>query len=487
MKEPARALVAALPAIQNRLSLDTPGDRLPLPPHPPDRRQETATILRISLPLTAAYIAEMGMVITDMIIVGRLGSNELAAVGLAGDWFWVLLLIGMGVISIVGVIAAQNFGAGDRAAVIASCEQGMIAATIASIPVMLLVWYLGPVLGWARQDPEVVQLITDYSRILTWSVLPALWFSVMRNYTTALARNAVIGTITIAALVLNLVLNYTLVYGKFGFPALGVVGAGFGTTIVNYVMFAALVVHVMWSKQLKNYRPKIIPRRIDRRLLREIFALGIPISLTQFLNGAMFTVSAVVVGMISAATLAAQQIVYSVIYLSLTAAGALGDSVRVRVAYGIGLRSVSAARQSVHIAFFLAAVTTFLATLVLWLFPHALVGIFLDTNDPANSNVAGIAVSLSIYAGMFLLLDGVLLVAANALRGLRDTKSPLWISMAGYWAVGLGSGLWLCFPLGYGADGLWWGLVAGVLFSNILMFRRLALRLAEADVSLRAY
>ena len=126
------------------------------------------------MPLTAAYVAEIGMFITDMIIVGRLGSNELAAVGLAGDWFWVLLLIGMGVISIVGVFAGQCLGAGDRQGVIASSEQGMIAATAASIPVMLCVWYLGPVLSYAKQDPEVIRLITDYSRILTWAVLPAL-------------------------------------------------------------------------------------------------------------------------------------------------------------------------------------------------------------------------------------------------------------------------------------------------------------------------
>ena len=188
----------------------------------PTRRQETATILGISLPLTAAYVAEMGMVITDMIIVGRLGSNELAAVGLAGDWFWVLLLIGMGVISIVGVIAAQNLGEGNKRGVIEAGEQGMIAATITSIPVMLCVWYLGPVLGWARQDPEIVQHITDYSRILTWAVIPALWFVVLRNYITALAKSAAVGWITLAALGLNAALNYTLVYGKFGFPALGV-------------------------------------------------------------------------------------------------------------------------------------------------------------------------------------------------------------------------------------------------------------------------
>jgi MATE family multidrug resistance protein len=450
----------------------------------PSARQETGTIIDISLPLTAAYVAEMGMVITDMIIVGRLGSNELAAVGLAGDWFWVLLLIGMGVISIVGVIAAQCLGAGDDRGVVEVGEQGMIAATITSIPVMACVWYLGPVLGWARQDPDIVRLITDYARVLTWAVFPALWFVALRHYVTALARSSAIGWITVAALGLNVALNYTLVYGKFGFPALGVTGAGYGTTIVNWVMFAALAVHVLQSRHFAGHRPTIVPRRINRELLREMFSLGIPISATQFLNGAMFTVAAVVVGIISAATLAAQQIVYSVIYLSLSAAAALGDAVRVRVAYGIGRRLVDASRQSAHIAFALAAATTLLAALILWIFPNALVGVFLDTADPDNANVLDISIELSTWAGWFLLLDGVLMVVANAIRGLRDTRSPLVISLAGYWAVGLGSGLVLCFPLGFGATGLWWGLVAGVAFSNILMFRRFTARLADARVAL---
>ena len=199
----------------------------------PTRREETTTLIRIGAPLTAAYVAEMGMFITDMIIVGQLGSNELAAVGLAGDWFWVLLLIGMGVISIVGVIAAQCLGAGDRQGAVDAGEQGMIAATITSIPVMLCVWFLGPVLEFAKQDPAVVGLITGYSKVLTLAVLPALWFVVLRHYITALARSAAIGWITVFALGLNIALNYTLVYGKFGFPALGVVGAGIGTTAVN--------------------------------------------------------------------------------------------------------------------------------------------------------------------------------------------------------------------------------------------------------------
>lgn len=450
----------------------------------PSKAQETRTILGISAPLTAAYIGEMAMVITDMIIVGRLGSNELAAVGLAGDWFWVLLLIGMGVISIISVIAAEHLGNGDIGAVVEAGEQGLIAAAITAIPVMLCVWYLGPVLGWAKQDPAIVALITAYSRVLAWAVFPALCFVVMRNYITALARSAAIGWITVAAVALNLLLNYTLVYGKFGFPAMGVVGAGFGTTIVNWVMLAALLAYILRSKHFELYRPRILPRRINRPLLREMFALGLPISLTQFLHGAMFTVAAVVVGMLSAATLAAQQIVYSVLYLSLSASAAVGEAVRVRVAFGIGLGSVDASQQSAQISFVLAAIATLGAAAVLWIFPGTLVGLFLDASKPENAAVVAISLGLSVYAGMFLLLDGMLIVFANAIRGLRDTRSPLWINLAGYWVVGLGSGLWLCFPMDFGAAGLWWGLIAGVLFSNILMYRRFIRRLAQARLPL---
>jgi MATE family multidrug resistance protein len=369
--------------------------------------------------------------------------------------------------------------------VIAACEQGMIAATITSVPVMLCVWQLGPVLAWARQDAEVVRLIMDYSRVLTWAVFPALWFAVLRNYITVLARSAAIGWITVAALGLNAVLNYTFVYGEFGFPAMGVVGAGYGTTIVNWLMFLALATHVMSSRHFAEFRPLIVPRHINRKLLGEIFSLGFPISLTQFLNGAMFTVAAVVVGVISAATLAAQQIVYSVIYLSLSAAAALGDAVRVRVAYGIGRRSAAASRQSAHISILLAGLTTFVAALILWVFPEALVGIFLDTANPDNAAVLEISIGLSIYAGIFLLLDGVLIVVANAIRGLRDTQSPLWITVAGYWAVGLGLGVWLCFVMDHGADGLWYGLIVGAVFSNLLMYRRFARRMKVAEESLQ--
>lgn len=450
------------------------------------RRQETRTILKISVPLMAAYIAEMGMMITDMIIVGRLGSNELAAVGMAADWFYVLLLIGMGFISIVGVLVAQSYGEGNADAVKESAEQGMIVATICAIPVMLAVWYLGPALEFANQDPDVIRLIRDYSRPLALGVMPVLWFVVFRNYVSALEKASGIMTITVLALVANLVINYALVFGKFGLPALGVTGAAYGTSIVNWLMFLTLAFHVRYSDDLRAYRLSIIPRSFNKNRCKEIFRLGLPVTGAQMLGAGMFTIVAIMAGMLGAEFLAAQMVVYSVIYVGMSASLGLGDAIRVRVAFGMGLRSVEAARQSASIALSLTAATVLVASIFLWFFPEILVGFFLNTADPANAIVQEIAVGFSVFAGLFLLVDGTLIVVANGLRGLRDTRSTFWITMVAYWVIGIGAGGWLCFSMGYGAAGLWWGLVAGSVTGIVLMLARLRSQFALAQSRLSA-
>jgi len=435
----------------------------------------------------AAYVAEMAMVITDMIIVGRLGSNEVAAVGLAGDLFWIFLLIGMGLISIVGVLAAQSLGAGDHAGVVRAGEQGLWVATLTSLPVAACVWYMAPALEALQQDPAVIELVRGYSRALAWAVPPALWFVVLRNYVTALARSAVVGWIMAAAVALNALFNIVLVFGHFGLPALGVRGAGIGTSIVNWLMFAGFAVYIRLAPFLARYRPSIPPRRVDAGMLRDIFTLGLPVALTQILNGGMFSTAAILAGMLGAAALAAQQIIYSVIYLALSAAAGLADAVRVRVAYSVGAEDARAAGRAARTALLLALGATSLGSCLLWLAPELLTGIFLDTSDPDNARVLQHALAVSALAGLFLLLDGTQMVSADALRGLRDTRTPLWISFLGYWVVGLGAGSLLGFGLGLGVAGIWSGLVAGVALCNgllVLQFRRrlrsTAARLAPA-------
>src|SRR6056297_84451 len=436
----------------------------------PTRAGERASLTAISGPLIAAYLVEMAMLIIDMIIVGHLGSIELAAVGLAGDWFYVLLLIGMGTVSMVAVLVAQARGRGDRQAAGRVVEQGLLVATVFSLPVMIATWYLAPLLGLAGQDQRVVAAVAPYTHALTFAVLPILWFTVLRNYVTAVEKPMVIFVLSVAALILNAGLNYTLVFGHFGLPALGVFGAGLGTTIVSWLMFVALAVHVggrhglriRWSRAIAIGPP-------DRPLAGKLVSLGLPVAGAQLLSGGMFTVAAVLVGLLGAVQLAAQQIVYTVVYISLSIAAGLGDAVRVRVAFGTGKGSPPAARQAAAITLRMGLAVLGLAAMVLWFLPGAIVGLFLDPAQADTDAVREAAVSFAVAAGLFQLLIGLQIIAANAMRGLGDTRTPMFYAVLGYWLLGLGSGTVACFAFGLGGVGLWWGMTGGVAVSATLM------------------
>ncbi|MEJ2602842.1 MAG: MATE family efflux transporter [Gammaproteobacteria bacterium] len=435
----------------------------------PTRRGERRSLLAISGPLIAAYLVEMAMLIIDMMIVGHLGSIELAAVGLAGDWFYVLLLIGMGTVSMVAVLVAHARGTGDTRGANRAVEQGLLVATLFSVPIMLLTWYLGPLLALAGQDPGVVASVGPYAQALTPAVPPILWFTVLRNYVTAIEKPMIIFTLSVAALVLNAGLNYALVFGRFGFPALGVFGAGLGTTVVSWLMFVAMAVHVGGAGRELDIRWSRTFIGIEPALFRRLVALGLPVAGAQLLSGGMFTVAAVLVGLLSATELAAQQIVYTVVYVSLSIAAGLGDAVRVRVAFGMGRGSPPAARQAAAITFRIGLAVLGVAALMLWLLPEAIVSLFLNLEDDGSAAVVSAAASIAIAAGLFQALIGLQIIAANAMRGLHDTRTPMRYAVLGYWILGLGSGTFACFTLGLGSTGLWWGMTAGVAVSSTLL------------------
>ncbi|HMB75120.1 MAG TPA: MATE family efflux transporter [Kiloniellaceae bacterium] len=435
----------------------------------PTRRVETAVLLRIALPLAGAYLAEFAMFLTSRMVVGRLGYRELAAVGQAGELAFELLVVLMALLSVVGVLVAHAEGAGQPAAAGQAARQGFLVATLLAVPATLFVWNLDALLSVLGQDPAVVTLMPPYQRALAGMVLPLLWFAVLRNFVAALARTGAVMVITLAALALNLLLTFGLVEGRFGLPALGLAGAGWATTIVHWSMLLALFVYVYCTPLFRGYGLFFGRLRVLLPVWYEILRLGLPVAGLAILESSLFAAVSILSGTLGAVELATYQVISAWIGVPFVMAHGMAEAAMVRVSFAVGRGSHRAARQAGVLGMLLTV--GFLAALVAvpLQLPEVLVRIFLRPDDPGFAEVAALVARLMYIAALFQVFDGLQVVAAMALRGLKDTLVPLWLAAVGYWVLGIGGGCLLAFALGLGADGLWWGLALGLFVTGTLL------------------
>ncbi len=437
---------------------------------------ELRAILRISGPLAAAYLAEIAMGITDMLFVGRLGSVELAAVGLASSVLFEILIVAVGVVSMVAVLAAEARGAGSAEGVRCAVRQGFLVALLLGIPGTIIGWNLAPLLAMTGQDPRVIAFADQYLHAAAWAIIPYLLFVVLRSFVAALARAGSVMVVTVTAIGINAVLTYALVFGNLGMPALGVAGAGWATTITIWLMLAALVFHTGVSRSFRAFRLYAAGLDLDASVLREILRLGAPVAGITLLESGLFAAVSIAMGVLGASWLAANQIVLNVLAVGFVVALAIGEAAGVRISHGTGVGKPHDVRRSAVIGVGLGSVVMILFASLLWLFPRQIVSVFLDVGDAGNSEVVAYAVILAGIAAVFQVFDGLQAIATRALRGMKDTLVPMWIASIGYWVLGAAGGWALSFPLGYGARGLWWGLALGLIVTAVALVWRLMAR-----------
>ena len=454
-------------------------------PGAPSWRQEARTLAKITAPIAAGFLAEMAMNFSDTLIIGRVvGGVALGAVSLSAHVLFSLLVACMGVISIVGAFAAQSHGAADPAALARAIRQGFWVATMLSLPAMVIGWYLPAVLRWLGQDPQVVAIADAYLKGLVWCFLPYMWFTVLRNFVTTLHRNVSTMVISVAAIGVNLGLVYSLVTGAFGLPALGVRGAGYGTSLVSLGMFLAQAAHVATAKGLREYRIFAGVFRFDAALCGRIFRVGLPAGGMSTVESGLFLAVQLLIGTLGVIALAANQIAFTFLSIVFMIPAALAQAATARVGFGLGSGNPAAARRSGLVAIGLSTAYMAVMGLFMSMNAEAIVAVFLDPADPAAAEVLPLAASLIVIAAVYQIVDGGQIIAMGALRGLSDTMVPFMLGLLGYWVIGMGSGYLFGFVLGHGAIGLWWGLALGLAASASLLtwrFHRRTLSLLLAQ------
>ena len=450
-------------------------------------RRETGRTLTLALPMVGAYVAELGMWWTDQAIVGRLGADELAAAGIAGGIMFQGLMISMGVLSIVAVLVGNAFGGGRPQAVAGAVRQGLHAATLLTVAVMVYTWFVPNLLALAEQPAALVELGGTYVRAFMFGIAPMLYFTVLRSFVAGVSRPLVVTLITVAAIPLNLGINVVLVFGatvplsliEVTIPAMGIAGAAWGSTLVNWLMLLALAADALWMPAARPYRVLSGLLRHDAVEWRTIWRLGVPVGLLSFVEGAMFVAVGLLAGLIGIATLAANQIAGNMIGLTAMISMGIGEAAAVRVAQEMGAGRREGARMAGFVAIGLGVIVALALAVPLLAVPDLLAAMFLDTDDPANAETVRIVAVLCAVAALFLVFDCAQIIAARALRGLHDTAMPAWISVAGYWVLGVPLAALLAFPMGLEGAGLWLGMAAGLAVAAVwlsLRFARLARR-----------
>ena len=326
----------------------------PAVPAAPVERAQVATSLGhecrlqglLAMPLVAASLAELGMWYTDSIVVGRLGSVELAAVSLSGMLIWEIVLAGVAVISMVAVIVGKAYGQGDAVASRRALQQGMWVATALAPVGMVVAWFLMDALALTNQDPAVIALGEEYLRAMMWAIPALLWYAVLQHFLTGLSRPLVVTSTVWLALPVNLALNYGLVFGEFGLPALGVAGAGYASSIVGWLMFLSLAAYLAVARAIRPYRIFKGLFEFHGATWRQIWRLGLPTAGTWMIYGSVFQMITIFVGMFGAMALAANHIAVSVLAFQSVLAEALGEAASVRIAQETGAGRPAAATRA---------------------------------------------------------------------------------------------------------------------------------------------
>lgn len=427
-------------------------------------------ILLLGLPLIGGHLAQLAIMFTDTAMIGRYGVAELAALTLASTVFSLFFLFGSGFAWAVMPMVACFDAGNDHPQIRRATRMGLWLSAGFFALVMPLLWYSGSLLLALGQVPQVAADAQTYLRIAGWGLLPALGVMVFKSFLAALEHTRVVFWITVAAAIANAIANYALIFGNWGAPELGIRGAAVaslvahGCSLIGVVAYARLRLphYSLWRR---FWRP-------DVEMLREVFALGWPIGLTTLAEVGLFAATAILIGWIGPAPLAAHGIALQLSGLTFMVHLGLANVATVRAGQARGRGDTELLMRDAHMLFALSLATVVLTVIAFVTIPEVLIGVFLSPDDPQRAEIIAIGVLLLLVAALFQLVDAMQVISLGILRGLHDTRAPMIIAGLSYWGLGLPAAYILGFPAGFGFVGVWFGLVIGLGMAAILLMHR---------------
>lgn len=415
-------------------------------------------------------LSMLGQVMTgvaDSVMIGWTGTTPLAASSFANIFFSIPLFFGIGVSYAITPLVAQAEGASDASKIISTLKNGSLINIVTGFILVGLIFSIEPFMHFMGQPEEVVTLGIPYLNIIAISIIPAMIFQTYRQFAEGLQRTRMAMIIVVGSNLLNIALNYVLIFGKYGFPLLGLNGAGWATLIARVVMAASMMLYIYYGRKFQAYKSGFSIGNYSRVLISKMLHIGLPAGSQFIFEAGAFGFSAIMMGWLGTTTLAAHQIAINLATISYMITSGMGAAATIRVGNFWGQNDRKNLRSAAFTMIGMGGVLM-LAWALLFIFGrHHLPSLYID--DPA---VIEITATLLIIAAFFQLSDGMQVVTAGALRGLQDVKVPSLLVFISYWVIALPLGYWLAFSLQLGAKGIWIGLSIGLTLTATAMIVR---------------
>ncbi|HWA70223.1 MAG TPA: MATE family efflux transporter [Rhizomicrobium sp.] len=464
-------------------------------------RLEAKELLRLAVPLAATQLAQMIILATDTVMLGHFSKQALAAAAIGNTLYFLTWLMGSGVpMAVSPVIAhiqgrhgasarenatrrrnntqsdAENFPVRprDQRDVRIAVRMGLWTAVLTSLPLLCALAFARPVLLFLHQEPALADGAARFVMGIAWGLPFALGFQVLRSFSTALSRAVPPLVVIVLAILWNAAFDYALIFGHFGLPQMGLLGAGIASASSNIFSFLAMLAFALGAPALARYR---ILHRLWQphwKSLADLMRLGLPIGLTMVFELALFNAATLVMGTFGISALAAHQIAITIPSLTFMIPLGIGLAATVRVGLAAGAGDRIAARRAGFTAIAMAALFMCAMALVLLLWPRQIASLWLP-DIPANEDVLALAVVFLHVAAAFQLMDGIQVSASLSLRGLKDAHGPMWLAGASYWLAGAPMCVWLAFGLGMKGLGVWLGLAFGLTVAALTLTTRFVL------------
>ena len=441
-----------------------------------DYTKEFSYNWRLAAPVIMGMLGHTIVGLVDNLMVGQLGAAELAAVSLGNSFFFVAMSIGIGFSTAITPLVAEadsehNFAKGKSA-----FKHGFVLCSLLAIVLFVLILLAKPLMYMMDQPQEVVVLALPYLDIIAISLVPLIIFQALKQFSDGMSLTKFPMYATIIANVINVFFNYVLIFGVWGFPRMGVVGAGIGTLIARFVMIMLMWYFLNRLEKTKAYVKDLKLFVLEHSMLKKINSLGLPSALQMFFEVGLFTAAIWLSGTLGKNPQAANQIALNLSSMTFMIATGLSVTAMIRVGNQKGLKRPVELRRIATSIFIMGLALAILFALIFFIFNNVLPTFYLDLNDLThfadNQNVVEIASSLLIIAALFQISDSTQVVFLGALRGLQDVKIPTLITFFAYWIIGFPVSYFLGDASKYGSSGIWIGLLAGLTASSIFLYIR---------------